>query len=92
MFIISKSKDISSRLIPIIVEETYFAATNNYEKTDKRLSILIDGFETLVPFKNFPKMLSNSRGFDINFSIYIRSLLELKNTYGNETCFFEIKR
>ena len=65
MFIISKSKDISSRLIPIIVEETYFAATNNYEKTDKRLSILIDGFETLVPFKNFPKMLSNSRGFDI---------------------------
>lgn len=84
MFIISKSKDISSRLIPIIVEETYFAATNNYEKTDKRLSILIDGFETLVPFKNFPKMLSNSRGFDINFSIYIRSLLELKNTYGKE--------
>lgn len=84
MFIISNNKDISSRLIPIIVEETYFAATNTYEKNDKRLSILIDSFETLVPFKNFTNMLSNSRGFNINFNIYIRSLLELKNIYGKE--------
>ena len=84
MFIISNNKDISSRLIPIIIEEAYFAATNNYEKNDKRLSILIDSFETLVPFKKITKMLSNSRKFDINFSIYIRSLLELKNIYGKE--------
>lgn len=84
MFIISNSKDISSRLIPIIIEEAYFAATNNYEKNDKRLSIIIDSFETLVPFKNFTNMISNSRGFNINFSIYIRSLLELRNIYGKE--------
>lgn len=84
IFIISNNKDISCRLIPIIIEEIYFATTNNYNKNDKRLSILIDSFETLVPFKNFINMLTNSRGFDINFSIYLRSLLELKNIYGKE--------
>ena len=83
VFIISNNKLSSKKLIPLIIDEFYFAAASLNDKNN-RLNILIDDFENLVPIKNFSNMLSLSRSHNINFNIYIRSLLELKNVYGKE--------
>lgn len=83
LFIISNNKSTSRRLIPLIIEECYFATTTVNDKS-RRLNIVIDDFESLIPIKDFNNMLTLSRGYNIKFSIYIRSLLELRNTYGVE--------
>jgi len=83
LFVISNNKSVSRRLIPLIIEECYFAATLTNDKT-RRLNVVIDEFENLVPVKDFNNMLTLSRSYNIKFSIYIRSLLELRNTYGVE--------
>ena len=83
LFIISNSKPVSRRLISLIVEECYFGATLTNDKTH-RLSIILDDFENLIPIKEFSNVLTLSRSQNIKFSIYIRSLLELRNTYGTE--------
>ncbi len=83
LFIISNNKSTSRRLIPLIIEECYYAATYTNDKT-RRLNVLIDDFENLIPIKDFDNMLTLARSFNIKFSIFIRSILELRNTYGAE--------
>ncbi len=83
LFIISNNKLVSRRLIPLIIEECYYASTSTNDKT-RRLNIIIDEFENLVPIKDFSNMLTLARSFNIKFSVFIRSLLELRNTYGTE--------
>ena len=83
LFIISNNKSTSRRLIPLIIEECYYAATNTNDKT-RRLNVVIDDFENLIPIKDFNNMLTLARSFNIKFSIFIRSILELRNTYGAE--------
>ena len=83
LFIISNNKSTSKRLIPLIIEECYYAAKYINDKT-RRLNIVIDDFENLIPIKDFNNMLTLARGCNIKFSIFIRSILELRNTYGAE--------
>lgn len=83
LFIISNNKSTSRRLIPLIIEECYYAAINTNDKT-RRLNVVIDDFENLIPIKDFNNMLTLARSFNIKFSIFIRSILELRNTYGAE--------
>ena len=83
LFIISNNRFISRRLIPMIIDECYFAASNNNDKTN-RLNIVIDDFENLIPIKDFNNKLTLARSYNIKYCIYIRSLLELRNAYGNE--------
>ena len=83
LFIITNNKAASTRLTPLIIEEVYQAATLANDKT-RRLNILIDEFEYLMPFKNIINMLTLARSQKIRFNIYLNSFLELKNTYGVE--------
>ncbi len=83
LFIISNNKSASRRLLPLIIEECYFGAAYTNDTT-RRLNVVIDEFENLIPIKDFNNVLTLSRSYNIKFSIYIRSLLELRNTYGVE--------
>lgn len=83
IFIISNNKYVSKRLVPLIIEECYFAAAMTNDKTH-RLNIVLDDFENLVPIKEFNNMLTLARSNNIKFSIYVRSILELRNVYGME--------
>ena len=83
LFIISNNKSTSRRLIPLIIEECYYAAITTNDKT-RRLNVVIDDFENLIPIKDFNNMLTLARSSNIKFSIFIRSILELRNTYGKE--------
>lgn len=83
VFIISGNKVTSRRLIPLIISECYFAAVNTKDSI-RRLNIVIDEFESLIPIKDFSNMLTQARSYNIKFNIFIRSLLELRNVYGAE--------
>ena len=83
LFIISNNRTYSRKLIPLIIEECYYAATYTNDKS-RRLNIVIDDFENLVPIKDFNNMLTLARSNNIKFSIFIKSLLELRNAYGVE--------
>ena len=50
----------------------------------KLVNVVIDDFENLIPIKDFNNMLTLARGFNIKFTIFIRSILELRNIYGPE--------
>ena len=83
LFIISNNKLTSRRLVPLIIEECYYSAVTTNDKT-RRLNIVIDEFENLIPIKDFNNMLTLARSYNIKYSIFIRSILELRNTYGAE--------
>ena len=83
IFIISNSKSTSRRLIPLIVEECYYTSSHS-EETSRRFNVVLDDFENLVPIKDFNHMLTLARSNNINFSIFVRSMLELRSVYGPE--------
>ena len=83
IFIISDSKETSRRLLPLIIDECYQASILN-NNSDRRLNILIDEFEYLFPLNDFTNKLPYARGYNIKFSIYVKSLLELRNNYKDE--------
>ena len=83
LFIISNNKLTSRRLVPLIIDECYYAALTTNDIT-RRLNIVIDEFENLIPINDFNNMLTLARGFNIKFSIFVKSFLELKNVYGAE--------
>ena len=83
LFIISNNNTVSRRLIPLIIEECYQSALL-FGNKERRLNILLDEFENLIEINDFANMLTLSRNYNIRFNIYIRSFLELKNTYGIE--------
>ena len=83
VFIISNNKSISRRLVPMIISEFYFAASKKKDEA-RRLNVMIDEFEGLIPIKDFNNMLTLARGNNIIFNVFVRSFLELRNTYGKE--------
>ena len=50
----------------------------------RRLNIVLDDFENLIPIREFNNMLTLARSNNIKFSIFVRSILELRNIYGVE--------
>jgi len=85
LFIISNNKSTSRRLVPLIIDECCYAAINTNNK-NRRLNILVDEFENLVPIKDFSNILTLAISYNIKFNIFIRSILELRNIYGLEGC------
>lgn len=67
----------------MIVSEIYYL-TDIFGKKEKIINILIDEFERIKPINRFEIMSDFSRGIGIRYTIYIKSLLELKNKYGKE--------
>ncbi|MBR1377136.1 MAG: type IV secretory system conjugative DNA transfer family protein [Bacilli bacterium] len=84
LFIISTGKGYANKLIPLIIDECYYAITMTDDKS-RRLNILLDEFQNLSPIYEFSNMLVNSRYINVRFTIYLRSFLELNNVYGKNS-------
>lgn len=84
IFIISGTGSYANSLIPLIINQIYYSV-DIYGNKEKRVNILIDEFGKLNPMKDLINIINNSRSINIRFTIFIMSLLELRNTYGNET-------
>ena len=83
VFIVTNNKSGYRRLISLMIDLLYQAATLADDR-NRRLNILIDEFENLFKIKDFINTLTIARSNNIRFNIYVKSLLELNNTYGKE--------
>lgn len=84
IFIISGASVYSNSLVPLIVNQIYYIV-DIYGKKETRINILLDEFGRIKPILNIINVINNSRSLNIRFTIYIMSLLELRNNYGIET-------
>lgn len=83
LFIIGGANDYSDSLIPLLVDQIV-ECSSIYSKKERYLNILLDEFDSLVPIKNFMKMLDYARGLKIRFSVVIKSYKHLFNIYSKD--------
>ena len=83
LFIINENKPSTKELVSLIIDQCNYMESINPNK-ERRLNFYIDDFENLKTIKDFVNVLNLSRGNNVRYNIYIKSLLELDNVYGKE--------
>ena len=83
IFIVSGSSSFGNNLIPLLTNQIINAALI-YGKSEKRINILLDEFDTMIPIKDFSGVLNRSRGLNIRFTVVIQSYAHLFNMYSKE--------
>ena len=82
VYIFSGYYDYCNSLIPLFINQV-FEAVNIYKK-EKKINIILDEFDNLLPIKNFAEIINYSRSVNINFTCVIQNFVNLINTYGKE--------
>ncbi len=83
IFLISGLSSESSRLVPLFVEQV-INAVSIFGNKERRLNIILDSFDNLIPIKDFSKKMSYSRTLNIRITVTIQSYIELLNKYRKE--------
>ena len=82
VFIVSGASDYANNLIPLFVTQIIECARNN--DNHKRINLLLDEFDSMIPIKNFSSMIQSSRSLNIRFTITINSYAHLNYLYGEQ--------
>lgn len=82
IFIISGISNHCHNLIPLLINQIV-DYVDYYGNKEKRLNILFDEFDSMVPIKDFAKIIEYCRSIKICFTITIRSYIHLFNMYSN---------
>ena len=83
IFIISGLTTYSNSLIPLFISQTV-TATAEFGKQEKNLNIILDEFDSMLPIKNFARVIEYARSIRIRFTVVIKSYIDLTNMYGKE--------
>ena len=83
IFIVSGTSSTSVNLIPLFINQA-FDIIEIYGKKEKKLNILLDEFDELLPIKDFNKIIHYSRSLKMRFTVVIKSFLDLVNMYGEK--------
>ena len=83
LFIIGGHSIYSDNLTPLLVEQVIESADIYGDKL-RRLNVILDEFDSLLPIKNFEKVINYSRSINVKFTVAIKTYLDLINTYGKE--------
>lgn len=83
IFIISGLTTYSNSLIPLFVSQI-ITATDNFGAKERRLNIILDEFDSMIPIKNFAKLINYARSIKVRFTVVIKSYIDLTNMYGKE--------
>ncbi len=83
IFIVSGNTEYSDNLIPLFVNQV-IDCVDIYGKREKKINVLLDEFDSLLPIKNFSKLISYAKGLNIRFIAVIKSYVSLMNTYGKD--------
>ena len=83
IYIINKPEQLSNTLASLLINQL-IEATIIYGKKERRLNILLDEFNNLVPICNLSNLINYTRSLNIRFTILLNSYIELKNKYGEE--------
>ena len=80
VFIKSGISSYSNNLVPLLVSQIMEYATQANNK--KRINMLLDEFDSMVPIKDFAKVIMNGRSLSIRFTVTIQSYAHLEYMYG----------
>lgn len=83
IYIINGYHNYGNNLTPLFISQV-IESTNLLPSHNKKLNIVLDEFDRLLPIKDFQEIINYSRSLNICFTVVIRSYLDLVNTYGKE--------
>ena len=83
LFIISGVSNYCNNLIPLFVNQVVDTIEmDSHEK--HRFNVLLDEFDSMVPIRDFSRMIEACRSLNIRFSVTIRSYVHLCSMYSKE--------
>ena len=83
LFIISGVSNYCNNLIPLLVNQIV-DYISYVDKKEKSFNILLDEFDSMVPIRDFSRMIDNCRSIRVRFTVTIRSYVHLCNMYSKE--------
>ena len=81
LFIVSGVSSYSNNLIPLLVSQIIETVSIN-DNLDKHLNILLDEFDSMIPIKDFYRVIEYCRSIRIRFTVTIKSYAHLCNMYS----------
>ena len=81
IFILSGNTTNYNDIIPLFIHQLIDSIEDNNKK---RLNILLDDFDNLLPIKDFSKLINNIRRNKVCITAIIIRFKNLENTYGKE--------
>lgn len=82
LFIISGKTSFSNNLIPLLLSQIIEQA--NQLNNKKRINLLLDEFDSLIPIRDFASTIQHCRSLNIRFTITINSYAHLNYLYTSE--------
>lgn len=83
LFIISGISNYCDNLIPLLIHQIV-DYVDIYGSREKHVNILLDEFDSMVPIKDFSRLIEYCRSIRVRFTITIRSYAHLCNMYSKE--------
>lgn len=83
LFIVCGINSHSINLIPLLANQV-MDAVSLYGNKEKRLNMLLDEFDSLIPIKDFALKLNYCRSINIRVTVAILSFVHLANMYSKE--------
>lgn len=83
IFIISGATSFGKNLIPLLTSQI-INSISIYGKHEKRVNILLDEFDSMVPLKDFAEKLNFCRSLHIRITVCIQSYAHLLNMYSKD--------
>ena len=83
IFMIGDVNAFTIRLEPLFVNQLYSVITEQ-RKSERRINVILDEFESLCPLENFSALLNSARSINMKFTIIVKSLIDLERQYGKE--------
>lgn len=83
LFIISGISNYCDNLIPLLINQItdYISFI---DKSPKHFNIILDEFDSMVPIRDFSRMIEFCRSLNVRFTVTIRSIVHLTNMYSRE--------
>lgn len=83
LFIVSGVSNYCNNLIPLFVNQVV-DCIDLKGKSLKRFNILLDEFDSMVPIRDFSRMIEACRSMNVRISVTIRSYVHLCSMYSKE--------
>lgn len=83
LFIVSGLSNYCDNLIPLLINQIV-DYVDIYGSKEKHVNVLLDEFDSMVPIRNFSRLIEYCRSIKVRFTITIRSYIHLCNMYSKE--------
>ena len=83
IFLVSGLATYCNSLVPLFINQIV-DSLNLSDNRDRKVNILLDEFDSMIPIKNFARILNYSRGLNIEITVTIQSVTHLLNMYSKE--------